>query len=87
MHEAAKKNMPRKNKDREVHQKPRSNCTIISKKVEKMYGLLKGMIGQQEAPSIEMKIFDGSTLEYHQFLYFFREVLKKWIQQPQREDI
>ena len=31
------------------------------------------MIGQQEAPSIEMKIFDGSTLEYHQCLYFFRD--------------
>lgn len=60
---------------------------LFQKKVEKMYGLLKGMIGQEEAPSIEMKIFDGNTLEYHQFLYFFREVLKKRIQQPQREDI
>ena len=51
-------------------------------KTEDIFGLLKDMIEQQGAPDIEMKYFDGNPLEYHDFIGFFREVVKKWVQDP-----
>ena len=41
------------------------------------------MIQQQATPKAELQCFDGNPLEYNHFADLFREVVEKWIPEPE----
>ena len=41
------------------------------------------MIQQQAVPKAELQCFDGNPLEYNHFADLFREVVEKWISEPE----
>ena len=45
-------------------------------------GIICNLLKQQSAPDVDLDVFDGNSLEYHNFMKLFHELVEKRIDDP-----